>query len=201
MDRGADLYPGGFHSTKEVSKAGRQTLKPIGPFLVSIPLRKFPRLIAKIAGGQHGDVSIPLRKFPRRDSRPRYSYCIRVSIPLRKFPRRAECGRRRPRGRSFHSTKEVSKEKLKSRPSIIDLGFHSTKEVSKASLPQPLYRRKGSFHSTKEVSKGLCLDISPCPISSVSIPLRKFPRYEGRGGDGVLPGGFHSTKEVSKERK
>ena len=53
------------------------------------------------------------------------------------------------------------------------------------------------FHSTKEVSKGIQV-VGGADSPEVSIPLRKFPRFEALAVGAPHRRGFHSTKEVSK---
>ena len=97
-----------FHSTKEVSKGGR----PCGTTSPGIGFHS----TKEVSKGGHREgrgkisaVSIPLRKFPRYGHVLLQCGFYLVSIPLRKFPRSAVRRRGLSPGRSFHSTKEVSK--------------------------------------------------------------------------------------------
>ena len=131
-----------FHSTKEVSKAGRTSgISP--PERVSIPLRKFPRHFAADRRPGRRIVSIPLRKFPR----PQKS----------RFEEYVNAG--------FHSTKEVSKVFVATQSCGGHGRFHSTKEVSKGAERILSQKIKASFHSTKEVSKADQKRRHPCLFS------------------------------------
>ena len=79
-------------------------------------------------------------------------------------------------GKSFHSTKEVSKVCRDPTSYVRRRGFHSTKEVSKAREAADSPSTFMGFHSTKEVSKGARREDHGLGAKRVSIPLRKFPR-------------------------
>ena len=164
---------------------------------VSIPLRKFPRVLfegrdAEVWQCFHSTKEVSKAYLnagttPQGQSFhstkevskvwPRFSIarCARVSIPLRKFPR-GDLGLVRYRGRySFHSTKEVSKAGNPGPVHVALHCFHSTKEVSKELRCSRALQRHRSFHSTKEVSK----DDYKANVARLEVR-------------------FHSTKEVSK---
>ena len=152
----------------------------------------------RCGGSKTTRVSIPLRKFPRKAATRRRPPLMVVSIPLRKFPRRRNRGYSALWETSFHSTKEVSKVSLPARPGAQNLSFHSTKEVSKAARAG-CGRRCGPEVSIplRKFPRWDYLDQQRVVIQ-VSIPLRKFPRSVTILRRSQLRSCFHSTKEVSK---
>ena len=74
---------------------------------VSIPLRKFRKLLEELKEKKEAPVSIPLRKFRKHLSLPTRGRSPSVSIPLRKFRKKVVVPTSYGRSWSFHPSKEV----------------------------------------------------------------------------------------------